>query len=245
MLTYLQFDIQSNEGSFVKLAVEIDALKQYNQLFILSDISNCNLVFLAKSLNLQVKQLSMIEFQTQQNIPEDALIGIQIKSSLAGKSSFNNLLQAVKKCGSIFLFNAERGQIDAAVAINTGIRGVIYREEQLDRVLSALKNMMKGQLYYSRDELSLFVDKALSATEDDEPFVNCEKFMLLTKQEKRITKLIADGARNKEIADQLNISTHTVKAHVSTILRKTQSRNRIELIKITKTEPTTHASSYF
>lgn len=230
---------------FLTLAMENNTLKRYSQLFILSDMHNCNLVFLAKSLNIQVKQLSTTEFQAQHSIPADTLIGVQVKSAITGKSSFNNLLQSVQKYSSVFLFNTERGLIDTSLAINTGIRGVIYREEQLDRVLSALNNMMKGQLYYSRDELSLFVDKALSPTENADYLINCEKFMLLTKQEKRITKLIAEGARNKEIADQLNISTHTVKAHVSTILRKTQSRNRVELIKVTKSEPTASTGSYF
>ncbi|WP_423188171.1 response regulator transcription factor [Alishewanella sp. d11] len=215
--------------------MEKNVVKPYNQLYILSDNNNnCNLVFLAKSLNINVSQLSASEFQAQQSIPSNTLIGIQVKSVISGKSSFNNLLQAVKKCGSVFLFNAERGTIDTSLAINTGLRGIIYRDEQLDRVLSALSNMMKGQLYYSRNELSSFVDRTLAPEESEECLITSEKFLLLTKQEKRITKLIAEGARNKEIADQLNISTHTVKAHISTILRKTQSRNRIELLKITQ-----------
>ena len=44
---------------------------------------------------------------------------------------------------------------------------------------------------------------------------------LLTRQEKKIIQLVAEGARNKEIADNLNISAHTVKAHLSAIFRKT------------------------
>ena len=54
---------------------------------------------------------------------------------------------------------------------------------------------------------------------------------LLTKQEKRIIQLVAEGARNKEIAENLNISAHTVKAHLSSIFRKTQVRNRVELLR--------------
>jgi len=217
----------------------------YNQLLILSDVSiSCNLVLLAKSLGIPVKQLSATEFQAQQELPKNTLIGIQLKNVSVGKNSFNTLLQSVRKCGSVFLFNAERDVINSALAIKTGIRGVIYRDEQLDKVLSALSNMMKGQLYYSRAELSAFVDQTLMPEESSDVLFSSEKFLILTKQEKRITKLIAEGARNKEIADQLNISTHTVKAHVSTILRKTQARNRVELIKIAQGEPAARSPSY-
>ncbi len=217
----------------------------YNQLLILSDVSiSCNLVLLAKSLGIPVKQLSATEFQAQQDLPQNTLIGIQLKNVSVGKNSFNTLLQSVRKCGSVFLFNAERDVINSALAIKTGIRGVIYRDEQLDKVLSALSNMMKGQLYYSRAELSAFVDQTLMPEESSDVLFSSEKFLILTKQEKRITKLIAEGARNKEIADQLNISTHTVKAHVSTILRKTQARNRVELIKIAQGEPAARSPSY-
>lgn len=217
----------------------------YNQLLILSDVSiSCNLVLLAKSLGIPVKQLSATEFQAQQELPQNTLIGIQLKNVSVGKNSFNTLLQSVRKCGSVFLFNAERDVINSALAIKTGIRGVIYRDEQLDKVLSALSNMMKGQLYYSRAELSAFVDQTLMPEESSDVLFSSEKFLILTKQEKRITKLIAEGARNKEIADQLNISTHTVKAHVSTILRKTQARNRVELIKIAQGVPAAHSPSY-
>lgn len=226
------------------MAMENDAVKPFNQLFILSDATtSCNLVLLAKSLNIPVKQLSTLEFLEQQQLPEKTLIGVQMKNMAAGKNHFNTLLQSVRKCGSVFLYNAERNTLDSALAIRTGIRGIIYRDEQLDRVLSALNNMMKGQLYYSRNELSNFVDQSLTPEENDELHLNSEKFLVLTRQERRITKLIANGARNKEIADQLNISTHTVKAHVSTILRKTQSRNRVELIRIAQTEPVSSGSA--
>lgn len=217
----------------------------YNQLLILSDVSiSCNLVLLAKSLGIPVKQLSATEFQAQQKLPQNTLIGIQLKNVSVGKYSFNTLLQSVRKCGSVFLFNAERDVINSTLAMKTGIRGVIYRDEQLDKVLSALSNMMKGQLYYSRGELSAFVDQTLMPEESSDVLFSSEKFLILTKQEKRITKLIAEGARNKEIADQLNISTHTVKAHVSTILRKTQARNRVELIKIAQGVPAARSPSY-
>jgi DNA-binding NarL/FixJ family response regulator len=51
----------------------------------------------------------------------------------------------------------------------------------------------------------------------------------LTEREHAITRLIAAGASNPEIAQQLFLSRKTVERHVSNVLRKTGSRNRAEL----------------
>ena len=49
----------------------------------------------------------------------------------------------------------------------------------------------------------------------------------LTDREKEILTYLSKGMTNKEIASELCISRHTVKAHISEILRKLNLRNRI------------------
>ena len=51
----------------------------------------------------------------------------------------------------------------------------------------------------------------------------------LTKRERSVIHLIAQGASNNTIADKLNISDHTVKTHLYSAFKKTNSRNRVEL----------------
>lgn len=50
----------------------------------------------------------------------------------------------------------------------------------------------------------------------------------LTPRENEIISYIKKGANNTEIANELGISPHTVKAHIASILRKLQIRNRIQ-----------------
>lgn len=52
----------------------------------------------------------------------------------------------------------------------------------------------------------------------------------LTEREMEIMRLIASGASTKEIARALHISLHTVKNHVDTVLKKTNSHNRVQAI---------------
>ena len=57
----------------------------------------------------------------------------------------------------------------------------------------------------------------------------CRSF-LFSPREHDVFKLIDEGLSNTEIADRLFISENTVKFHIKNILRKTESKNRIELL---------------
>jgi DNA-binding NarL/FixJ family response regulator len=58
----------------------------------------------------------------------------------------------------------------------------------------------------------------------------------MTKREREIVVLIADGLSNKEIARQLNIATHTVKSHVHNIMEKLALHTRLQIAKYTREE---------
>jgi DNA-binding NarL/FixJ family response regulator len=51
----------------------------------------------------------------------------------------------------------------------------------------------------------------------------------MTKREREITELIAEGLSNKEIAQRLNIATYTVKSHVHNILEKLALHSRLQI----------------
>ena len=53
---------------------------------------------------------------------------------------------------------------------------------------------------------------------------------MLTEREMGIMILLAEGATNKEIADKLHISVHTVKAHLEAIFEKLNAVNRLQAV---------------
>jgi two-component system NarL family response regulator len=55
------------------------------------------------------------------------------------------------------------------------------------------------------------------------------KAVRMTKREREIIPLIADGLSNKEIAQRLNVATYTVKSHVHNILEKLALHSRLEI----------------
>jgi DNA-binding CsgD family transcriptional regulator len=65
------------------------------------------------------------------------------------------------------------------------------------------------------------------------------KSIHITKRQRQIIELIGDGSSNKEIAQQLNLSPHTVKSHVSSILGKLSLKTRVQIAKYV------HLSKYY
>lgn len=61
-----------------------------------------------------------------------------------------------------------------------------------------------------------------------------DQTVTLTAREREVLKLLAGGARNKVIAEQLAISDNTVKFHVSNLLRKVGVRTRMELAALSR-----------
>ncbi len=53
---------------------------------------------------------------------------------------------------------------------------------------------------------------------------------LLTEREREVLDLIAAGSTNREIAERLYLSPHTVKEHTSALYRKLRARNRAEAV---------------
>lgn len=55
-----------------------------------------------------------------------------------------------------------------------------------------------------------------------------EKYYELTEREREVVKYLEDGLTNKEIAAILNVTHHTIKAHISAVLRKLGCKNRTD-----------------
>ncbi len=58
------------------------------------------------------------------------------------------------------------------------------------------------------------------------------RFDHMTKREREVLQLVADGESNKSIARKLDISTKTVELHRANLLRKTSTKSSVKLVKL-------------
>ncbi len=107
-------------------------------------------------------------------------------------------------------------------AWSAGARGLLSREADPARVTAALNAVNQGLVA---------VDPALGGALLPTHGVSDEfRVEELTKREHEVLKLLAEGLSNRSIAVQLEISEHTVKYHVNSILRKLGAQSRTEAV---------------
>ncbi|GGD54695.1 DNA-binding response regulator [Muriicola marianensis] len=103
--------------------------------------------------------------------------------------------------------------------LESGADGYILKSADKKEILKAIEMVMRGQIYLDAD-----VSGLLRHPEDRE--------IILTKREKEILVLIAEGLTNSEIADRLFLGSSTVDTHRKHLLLKIGARNSAEMIKI-------------
>jgi DNA-binding NarL/FixJ family response regulator len=121
---------------------------------------------------------------------------------------------------------------DVIAVIRAGARGYVTKSIAVGDLADAVDRVHSGDAVFSPRlagfVLDAFADSpaAPPAPVSSEPDPDLEQ---LTAREREVLQHIARGYMYKEIAHRLGISTKTVEAHVSAVLRKLQLSNRHEL----------------
>jgi len=144
----------------------------------------------------------LADFKIFRSIPEDISIDNQVKFLLISDRSW--------------IAEAER-QIPELIL--RGVYGILTPESDSNTLKKALKVVQSGELWID----SKIIKNILHNIR------HYEKKIDLTKKEKEIVALICHGYRNKEIAQQLDISEQTVKSHCNRIFKKVGVSDRLQL----------------
>ena len=88
------------------------------------------------------------------------------------------------------------------------------------------------RLYRKTQEL----EEVLQNIEPEYINLSAETTKTLTKREKEILKCLCEGKSNPQIAEELVVTLSTVKAHVSSIIRKLNAGDRTQAVYIAKSK---------
>ena len=113
-------------------------------------------------------------------------------------------------------------------AIMQGARGVVHKQEPAEVILRAIEKVHEGEIWLDRASMSRVVT-ALAGGQKIDP--EAVKIATLTPKERQIIATIIKekGARNKVIAEKLNMSEHTLRNNLTTIYSKLGVAGRLEL----------------
>jgi len=97
-------------------------------------------------------------------------------------------------------------------AIKVGAKGYVVKTEAADDLIRAIREISRGEIYLSPSIANSFVGAYL-----DDSQLPADS---LTRRERQVLHLIAEGNTTKEIGQQLNISFKTAESHRSHLMRK-------------------------
>jgi DNA-binding NarL/FixJ family response regulator len=118
----------------------------------------------------------------------------------------------------VLMLTAFDGDEDIHKALQAGAQGYVLKSSSGEKLIPALRAVAAGQRWIPKD----VADRLASRNSFEE----------LTPREVQVLSELARGLANKEIADVLNITEHTTKDHLKSILAKLRVADRTEAVTV-------------
>ena len=128
-------------------------------------------------------------------------------------------------------------------AIRNGAQGYLLKSIRREQMLALLRGAVEGEAAIT-PALGGRMLEEFRRIDKQEPRDSAEATAVLTAREQEVLVLVAAGASNKEIAEKLSISSHTVKSHISNILGKLRLSSRREAASFARREGLVPPSGY-
>lgn len=144
---------------------------------------------------------------------------------LGGKTGIDCILELKDKCSSTnFLICTSFDDSEHVFkALKAGAMGYLTKTTQPSKLLDAIVDVYRGgspmNSHIARKVVTSFMETQVSP-----------EYEKLSERERLIVDLLSKGMRYKEIADQLFLSTETVRTHIRNIYHKLQVNSRTEAL---------------
>jgi two-component system, NarL family, nitrate/nitrite response regulator NarL len=131
---------------------------------------------------------------------------------------------------SVFLLDSSKQEI-VLQAFRAGARGLFSRHESIETLAKCIRSVHEGQIWANSQQMCYAVE-ALAALPEVRA-LDANGLSLLSKRELEVVRCLAEGLTNREIAERLALSQHTVKNYLFRVFEKTGVSNRLELLFMT------------
>ena len=153
---------------------------------------------------------------------------VVLSDSTPGNDSINTAKALRVRFQTLLLvFLLTEGRLDRVIeAFRVGARGIVYSNEGLSQLAGCISRVHQGEIYVRDGDLSTILDGLLK------PGVRVTDSTgraLLSPREDEISRLVAEGMSNREVARALKISESTVKNSLFHVFEKLGISNRVEL----------------
>jgi two-component system nitrate/nitrite response regulator NarL len=195
-----------------------DALRRDRQLEVVSPPARSrDLVETVKSHKVSVVVLSS-------NLDEEPLRGFELLRQLR-----------VSDPGILAIMLLDSSKREAILhAFRAGARGIFSRQDSVETLSKCIRSVYEGQIWANSQQMSFAVEALASS-----PLVravDANGLSLLSKREMDVVRSLAEGLTNREIAERLGLSQHTIKNYLFRVYDKLGVSSRLELLFMTLTQ---------
>jgi DNA-binding NarL/FixJ family response regulator len=120
----------------------------------------------------------------------------------------------------ILVYSAFEETIFAERALRAGANGYLMKKAIKEELLTAIRDVLRGEIYVSRDLALRAFQKSLVTQQRNRPPGNLPVIDHLSDREMHVFQLIGSGLGTKKIAHSMNLSVKTIETHRENIKRK-------------------------
>ncbi len=157
--------------------------------------------------------------------PDVAVVDIGMKE-LNGVEATAQITRVSRRT-AVLILSMHREEAYVVRAVQAGAAGYILKDAVEDELIEAIRTVQKRGRYFS-PAIAGAVEAACHGVGDSPE--SGDRYDLLTKTERVIYQMIAEGNGNKEIGVRLGVSVHTVETHRAHIMEKLGLHSVAELV---------------
>lgn len=199
------------DDSFTRFTLEFD-LKNYKELNIIGSLKN------GKEAVEFIKKIA----------PDTILMDIDmpVMNGIEATKYIKEYSPDIK----VIILTSYKEKQNVIKAFSSGANAYCVKNIRAEELLNVINIINNNGIWFDQQIAKFIFDilKDLNIEEDDEKTENTKSYNI-TKRERNIIKLIAEGYSNAEISEQLVISKNTVKNHVSNIIKKLSVNDRTQI----------------
>jgi DNA-binding NarL/FixJ family response regulator len=153
---------------------------------------------------------------------------ILVHRSLVDVESFAGIRRSFNAV-RILLLSDRPNEEEGLTFIKLGISGYANTYISPARLTEAVNVISHGAVWLGQKVMQRLILDTYARAKEKAVINSEEKLGRLTKREREIAELVAQGQSNLEVAANLGITERTVKAHLSSVYEKTKTRSRLNL----------------
>ena len=169
----------------------------------------------------------------QQHAPDILLLDLKMPG-LDGLATLQRL-QAVKNKTRVIVLTASDDKNEFVQAMKLGTSGIVLKQTATELLIKSIRKVHAGEIWLDSHTTAAVIRQFVAAEDAPPPSsvpqsANRERERSpLSQREREIVALVAQGFKNKEMAEKMFISEQTVKNHLHNIFDKLGVSDRLEL----------------